>query len=370
MRILSRYVLREFLTPVLLCLVTFASLYLVIDLFGEFDKILPAKPPLSMIFSYMGGMLSKDFQWIVTPSLLLGGLYAMWQLARHSEITAMRANGIGFSTITAPMLWAALGFSVLIFLVSEFYAPYASREAECIKDSDFKSASEGVYDEVPYSNFVDRRDWQIGTFDAESNMLHDVKITWTSTNGLPRRTLVSSNGYYQANIWWFENAEVCQLEQSDVSGAQVIVQRQNFELLTMPELTEIPKDFLLEIIQRGIVQSRENFSIRDMLHYLDSREKLSKTARTSWIYEIANRFMAPFACIVITLFAIPAGVATGRQSVFVGVLTAIILFLLYYGLTIFCGVWAKKGLIPIAVGVLLPNLGFLLAGLYLFRRQR
>ena len=370
MRILSRYVLREFLTPVLFCLTTFASLYLVIELFGEFDKILPAKPPVSMILSYLGGVLSKDFQWIVTPSLLLGGLYAMWQLARHSEITAMRANGIGFSTITAPMLWAAFGFSILMFCVSEFYAPEASRKAERIKASGFKSMAEGVYKEVPYSNFVARRDWQVGSFDADSEEMYDVKITWTSTNGLPRQMLIASNAYYRAKIWWFEDAELSQFEKSGVSGAQVVTHFQKLDLLTMPELTEIPKDFTLEILQKGVVQSRENFSVRDMLRYVDSRKKISKTARTSWLYDIANRFAAPFACLVITLFAIPAGVASGRQSVFVGVLSAIILFLLYYGLSIFCGVWSKKGLIPISVGVLLPNLGFLVAGLVLFRRQR
>ena len=44
MRILSRYVLREFLTPVFYCIVAFASLHVVLELFGEFDKILAAKP--------------------------------------------------------------------------------------------------------------------------------------------------------------------------------------------------------------------------------------------------------------------------------------------------------------------------------------
>ena len=370
MRILTRYVLKEFLTPVILCLVTFASLYMVIDLFGEFDKILPARPPVSMILSYMGGVLSKDFQWIVTPSLLLGGLYAMWQLARHSEITAMRANGIGFSTITAPMLWAAFGFSVFMFCVSEFYAPRATKEAESIKESDFKSSAERVCEDVPYSNFVDRRDWQAGSFDAEANELNDVKITWTSTNGLPVQILSATNAFYLGGVWWFKDATIIQYEKGGFSGAQVAVMQQEREFFTMPELTEIPKDFSLELMQKGIVQSRENFSVRDMLRYIESREKMSEAARTSWLYDIANRFAAPFACLVITLFAIPAGVATGRQSVFIGVFSAIVLFLLFYGLTIFCGVWAKKGLIPISVGVLAPNCLFLIAGLVLFRRQR
>ena len=56
--------------------------------------------------------------------------------------------------------------------------------------------------------------------------------------------------------------------------------------------------------------------------------------------------MAPLACIVITLFAIPAGIASGRQSVFKGVLGALGMFFAYYGLVIFGMVSANKGWIP------------------------
>ena len=52
------------------------------------------------------------------------------------------------------------------------------------------------------------------------------------------------------------------------------------------------------------------------------------------------------------LTAIPAGVATGRQSVFIGVVSAILMFLIFYVLTLSCGVLAKKGAIPISAGIL------------------
>ena len=386
MSILKRYVLREFLTPVFYCFLAFASLYVTIELFSEFDKIIPAKPPVEMILRYLGGFLAKDFQWLVTPSLLLGGLYTMWQLARHSEITAMRANGISFITITSPMLVASLFFAGLIALNSEFYAPEASRESTQIKAAEFKGYGPDLYENVPFSNIRDRRDWQIAKFVPAMNIVEDVKITLSDENGKPKMTLEAPVGQYIDGAWWFKGREknghdkengpdstkvtIKTFRTSDKTGAQVLIGQDVRPLVIMPEITETPRDFLLGIVQGGIIEDSVNMSVGDMVRYVDSRPNLAPTARTSWRYDIANRFAAPFACIVITLFAIPAGVATGRQSVFIGVVSAILMFLIFYVLTISCGVLAKKGVIPISAGILIPNAVFLVAGLYLFWRQR
>ncbi len=370
MRILRHYVLREFLTPVFYCLVAFASLYVVIELFGEFDKIIPAKPPARMVLRYLGGFLSKDFQWLVTPSLLLGGLYTMWQLARHSEITAMRANGVSFITITSPMLLASFVFAALIALNSELYAPEASREAAQIKAAEFKGYGPDLYENVPFSNIRDRRDWQIGKFMPQTNAVAEVKITWSGENGKPVMTLEAPHGCYMDGAWWFHDATIKYYRFSDSSNAQVLTGKDERGLAVLPEITETPRDFLLGIIQGGIIEDSVNMSVSDMVRYVESRPNLAPAARTSWRYDIANRFAAPFACVVITLFAIPAGVATGRQSVFIGVVSAILMFLVFYVLTISCGVLAKKGVLPIWAGILIPNAVFLSAGLYLFWRQR
>ncbi len=370
MSILKRYVLREFLTPVFYCFLAFSSLYVTIELFSEFDKIIPAKPPVEMILRYLGGFLSKDFQWLVTPSLLLGGLYTMWQLARHSEITAMRANGISFITITSPMLVSSLFFAGLIALNSEYYAPEATRESTQIKAAEFKSYGPDLYKDVPFTNVRDRRDWQIGSFMPATNTVTDVKITWSNESGKPEMTLEAPVGQYVDGAWWFMNASIKHFTFSGTTDAQIVTAKDDRPLLVMPEITETPRDFLLGIVQGGIIEDSVNMSVGDMVRYVDSRPNLAPAARTSWNYDIANRFAAPFACIVITLFAIPAGVATGRQSVFIGVVSAILMFLIFYVLTISCGALAKKSVIPISAGILIPNAVFLVAGLYLFWRQR
>lgn len=370
MRTLRRYILFEFLTPVVYCLLAFSALYVVIELFGEFDKIVVVKPPMRMLLRYLGGFLAKDFQWLVTPSLLLGGLYAMWQLARHGELTAMRASGVSFTTITSPMVGASFVFAALLAASAEWYAPEASRDARWIKAAGFQGIGAASYTDVPYSNFRDRRDWQIGVFVPSSNVVEDVKITWSNVEGRPLATLEAARGVFADGAWIFEGAAYRRFEISDGTGAQVQISNDERSMIVMPEITETPRDFMLGIVQGGVLEDSVEMSYGDMRRYVAARPNLAPAARTSWRYEMANRFAAPFACVVITLFAIPAGVATGRQSVFIGVVSAILMFLVFYVLTITCGVFAKKGLIPVWAGILAPNAVFLAAGLVMFHRQR
>ena len=370
MRTLRRYILSEFLTPVIYCLLAFSALYVVIELFGEFDKIVAAKPPARLLLRYLGGFLAKDLQWLVTPSLLLGGLYAMWQLARHGELTAMRASGVSFATITSPMVGASFAFAALIAASSEWYAPEASRDAARIKAAAFHGIGATSYEDVPYSNFRDRRDWQIGAFIPSSNTVMDVKVTWSNADGKPLATLDASRGVFSDGAWIFEDASYKRFEISEGTGAQVQISSDEREIMVVPEITESPRDFMLGIVQGGVLEDSVEMSYGDMRRYIEARPNLAPAARTSWRYEMANRFAAPFACVVITLFAIPAGVATGRQSVFIGVVSAILMFLVFYVLTITCGVFAKKGVIPVWAGIVAPNAVFLAAGLSMFHRQR
>lgn len=370
MRILFRYVLREFLVPVAYCFTAFAALHLIFELFGEFDKIIAAKPPAGIIFRYIGGYLAKDMQWLVTPALLLGGLYSMWQLARHGEITAMRANGIGFVSITSPILCAACAFSLLTWLCGEFYAPGAIKEAAAIKESGFRKATARVFTDFHFNNVVDRRDWQASSFDTVRCSFRNLKISWTDGDGYIFRTLAAERAVWNGDSWWFLDANTTDFVHQPGAAALVATKRTERSFLIMPELKETPRDFEIEYAMQGHNPEAVSLSTGDIRRYLALRPNLSGPDRRVWVYEMFNRHATPLACIFITLFAIPAGLATGRQSVFAGVVSSIILFIGYYALCLVCGVLAKNGSLPVWFGIVAPNVTILGAGLWLFHRQR
>ena len=111
-------------------------------------------------------------------------------------------------------------------------------------------------------------------------------------------------------------------------------------------------------------------SVGDRMRYIRQHPDLSEKMRRKYRYDVWAQIMAPFACIVITLFAIPAGIASGRQSVFKGIVGALVMFFAFYALVIGGMVGADVGLIPPVPAAVLPHLVFLAVGICLFRRQR
>ena len=123
MKILTRYVLREFLVPLFYCLVGFVSIYVLFDLFGSFSRIIEANVDTKTAVLYFCGYLSPYFHYIVSAALMLATLYTMWSFCRHSEIVAMRASGVSFLAIVQPLLAVALVMAAAVAWVNESFVP-------------------------------------------------------------------------------------------------------------------------------------------------------------------------------------------------------------------------------------------------------
>ena len=89
MRILSRYILREFLVPLSYCLLGFLGIYVIFELFDSFNRLMEGHPTLLDTVGFFAGYVSPYLEWLIPAALMLGTLYTMWNFCRHSEITAM-----------------------------------------------------------------------------------------------------------------------------------------------------------------------------------------------------------------------------------------------------------------------------------------
>lgn len=65
--------------------------------------------------------------------VLIGGLYALTVLARHSEITVLRAAGLSTRDLLISLAKIGLVFSAITLIVGEFVAPPAERAAQQLR---------------------------------------------------------------------------------------------------------------------------------------------------------------------------------------------------------------------------------------------
>lgn len=133
MRIYRRYLAREVSAAILLVLAGFLAL------FGFFDTITEVKNvgvgtyqlhhAVAFVLLKMPGRIYE----LMPIAVLIGTLYALSTMARHSEITVFRVSGLSTGSLLLGLLQVAVFCALITFLIGEVVAPPAERAAQRLR---------------------------------------------------------------------------------------------------------------------------------------------------------------------------------------------------------------------------------------------
>ena len=249
--------------------------------------------------------------------------------------------------------------------VDEWYVPRIAQWAKQLRNERFDVAKAARADNIVFRNAKADRTWSIDVMlDANGEHLKDVRVTVDRPNGARLMNVVAERADYLDGEWWMSGVTV---QHYDAAGQEVASPTPELDALSIrpfPQFGERPSDF--------IMQNRDwaYNSVADRLRYIRHHPDLSEKMLRKYSYDTWSQMLAPLACLVITLFAIPAGIASGRQSVFKGIVGALLMFFSFYGLVIGCMVGSDVGWLPPIFAAILPHAVFLAIGGWLFYRQR
>jgi lipopolysaccharide export system permease protein len=367
MRLMDRYILREYLTPLAYCLGTFTMFYVIWDLFANLGEIIEAKTPALLIGRYYLCLVVPTLEFLAPASLLLATLYTLWQFTHNNELTAMRSSGVSLYRIMLPFLAIGILFSIASGVLKEAVAPAAARWAHEFSESHFtrETLREAVSD-YPFANSVNHRQWRIGRVDLrDPTKLNDVSVTQERPDGSRLKRITAGHAEWLDGEWWFFDAKVQRFDSADrpIGTPERIGVRKSAGVC-MPQFTEGPLD--LQIASKP----QEFLSGRDILHYIHTHPHISEKRMVEKVVDFHSRTAMPWACFILTLFAIPTGGRSSRQSVVAGIFLAIALLLGFYGLNV-CGVFlGKRQILSPWLGAWLSNIVFLITGLLMLLRMR
>jgi len=363
---ITRYLLREFLGPLLACLVVFNLLYMIFDMFGNVSRFFDGRLPFALVLRYYAGMVSTFCPWFAPASLMLATLYTMWQLSRNSEITAMRASGIGFHRLARPFIGVAFVLSGLIVLNSEFIASDANAWSSHLRSKSFRAAEAhgDLRDNHQFLNARERRLWTFRSIDLESAdsasaVRAPLTVKQENAEGDVDTVLSADGARYIDGRWWFVRPRIAHYANGVEQHAAAAAGRDaRVGLVCIPWLTESPRDILLA--------SRD----WSMLPWRDMRRLLAQQSepRVSDRFDLLYRTASPLACVVVVLFAIPAGLATARSGILRGIFTALGAFFGFFACTQLCVFLGKRGDLPAVVAAWGPVATWLLLALRLYAR--
>jgi len=401
MSILTRYILKELVTPTFLGFIFYTSIILMQRLFDMAAMIIRRSLDASVVGKLLLLSLPHIIVLTVPMSLLFAILIAIGRLSADSEIVAMRALGISTRTIYRPVfLFSFLMFLLTAYLIN-FVVPNGNRQLMALQSEILTSSAEKAikprvfYDQYPgLMIYVDDIDpatgqWK-GVFvaDARSDVSRDILTPQQAANTL--------------NTPEKENAAVA-LSQS-ASGQKIIVARTGNLSVARPSKdiwmnlsgaeTHIwdPKRadarydhtrndtqrILLSVNGRDTGFSRlERISFREMTlaELMRTERKLRGTQseedridRNTARVEIHKKLAIPFACIAFGVLGLPLGITNRRGGKSSGFSLSVLIILFYYVAINNGEQFAKSGKIPPWLGMWGANIILLALGIYLIGR--
>ncbi|MDB6021536.1 MAG: lipopolysaccharide transporter permease LptF, partial [Pedosphaera sp.] len=143
---------------------------------------------------------------ILPITLLVALLYTLTNLARHQEITAMRAAGVSLWRLCMPYFAVGFLLSALVFAMNEFWVPDSQAKQDQIMDR--RLHPNGVNPALPvqttlgFPNARDNRTWVWDSFNFATDVMTNPKVDWEDPHG-QRWNLLAKRAEYVNGVWMF-----------------------------------------------------------------------------------------------------------------------------------------------------------------------
>ncbi|MCE1186647.1 MAG: LPS export ABC transporter permease LptG [Rhodocyclales bacterium] len=343
-----RYLGREIYASVFLVLLAFLGLFAFFDLVNELDEVGKNGYLIHHAAIYVAMIMPGRVYELLPIAVLIGSLYALTTLARHSEITVLRASGLSTGRFLASLLAIGSVFVLLTFVFGEYLAPPAERAAQQWRLAATRSM---VSQELRTGLWV--RDGK--RFVNVRNVLPDTSLQgvriyeFDGSNALVSISEAETGVYVDGQGWALN-----QVSQTRFQGDRT-------EVASMPAL--VWDSELTPNVLSVLMVVPERMSVGTLYSYI---RHLSENNQKTTRYEIAlwKKLVYPFASLVMLGLALPFAYMQNRAGgvslkVFTGIMIGVGFHLLN---GLFSNLGVINGWIP-AVAALTPSIVFLVAAL-------
>ncbi len=358
MRILTRYILREVTSHAVIGAAIFTFVLFTRDLGRILELVVRASAPLPSIAEIFFYTLPLALTYTIPMGVLVGILLGLSRLAADSEITAMRASGMGvwnFGRVLA--IFVAVAWS-LALVNSLYIAPWSLASLGRLEDQlKGSQASFEVQPRVFYEGFPKLVLYVQDVHSAQGGAVWDgVFLADISDPANPRVTLA------REGVLVPEGQDRLHLHLTDGSSHETDPAQPDRYQITTFQQTDIPIE-LPSSEGSGDEQIPYKAMSTRALH--GRAETVNPATARLYLIEFHNRFSLPTACLVLAMVGIPLGLSSKKSGKSGGFVLTIALVFVYYVISLIGVSLAKQGRVTPALGAWLANLVFFATGLFL-----
>src|SRR5213082_701218 len=315
MKLLDRYVIRNFLQVYLYCIAGFISIWLIFDVSDNISTFIDEHVGLLLVIRYYATQVPQVLIILLPVSLLLSLLFALGRMSRANEIVSMLKAGVSLPRVLVPLIGMGLLTVAASMALNYSLAPHADLARKTFLSEAQARPSRSIEGQI-FRNRTDARTWFVQNFRHGGNSFNNVQVLQQDTNDNIITDYLATRAFYRAETktWELENAKVVHY---DHTGN--IIDEQIYPLLRVEHWSETP-------FRLGSANVRAEFlslpELREYLHFnSDFPVPLLAPFRTHLQYRIA----LPWTCLVVVCVAAPLGIGYSRRGVLASVASAVVL---------------------------------------------
>ncbi len=353
MKIITRYMLSQFLPIFILTITAFVGIYLIVDFFEKVDNMMIKGTPAADIFSYFAYKIPFIISQGLPVATLLGILIALGILKRNHELIAMEASGIHRITYILPIIVAAFIFSAAHFLFAESIARTLHRQSEAIwQENVTQSGQAAAYSHENVWYHGKGTIYQIRLYDAKNLTMERVTLYLLDAQFNLLQRIDANRLIWKGPNWVAED------------GLQLVFNKDRTEqnYFTKKELAlhETPKDF------SSLETMPEELNWMQLYRYT---QKIKREGFNALPYEVELHLRVAFPLTTFIFALLALGIALRHRiqgGVAANVVVALIVALVYLAALNMGSGLATAGVLSPLVGVWAGNMIFCAILLYLW----
>lgn len=324
----QRYLMREILAAVLLVLAAFLALFSFFNFIDELRNVGRADYTAGKAALFVALGLPGLVYELIPIATLIGSLYALSTLARHSEIAVLRASGVATTQLLTTLFRVAALLALLTFMVGELLVPFGERLAQDVKAKAMNKvvARSGLESGLWIKdgrNFVNIRKAH------EDASLEDIRIyRFTPDNTLESVTEARAARFSAPDGWVLADTVKTVLEGDAAHVEEAPALR--WQSSVTPELLAV----LMVVPERMSLWGLMNFT----QHLTENKQKAERYQIALW-----KKLFYPLSAFVMVALALPFGYSHNRVGgVSLKIFAGVMLGILFYALN---GLFSNLGVI-------------------------
>ncbi|RLE07004.1 hypothetical protein DRJ00_08845 [Candidatus Aerophobetes bacterium] len=348
MRILDRYITREYVRLYFSLIFFFVAIFLLTDFFQSVGSLKKSARFLFVLEYYLLQVPSL-FSLLSPLAVVTSALFLITYLGTTHQIRAMQISGISIKRMSLPLLTAGLIISFSLLFLNQILVFKADQLAQKLKEENFvgtpqEKVQRNIFIHVPPSYL-----FYIRSFDPQEARMKDVLIY----DSLYSLLIIAKEGRWEKEGRWLFLQGVEYSLKGELKGT-------SFD----KKLIFLDKD--PSYFSKNYFPP-EKMNLSELSKYIDECRK-SGFETLGLETELNFKISYPFTNFILLFLGIPIGLVLrkgGRGGSFA--LGLLISFSYYETMALF-KTMGKGGFICPPLAAWIPNLIFLLGGIYLFAR--